>query len=229
MNKPNQYYFKTDNFIPNDIVEKVYKSVFRKRVNFLGFAVIDFGKDFSSVSLRREMVALKKKLSLLTLKEFNKKLNYQWLGRFNQQETTKFHRDNAAEQSFLMLGYEPTEIDSKLYLADYSKYARDKNLNRMDYYETINPVYHNQSEIFADYVTEVTPFKKNNYKIVLVNNSELFTGETQGVLHKAEIVKKNKEEDRVINSNMLFLADPDAKDMNKATQEEFINTTKVSH
>jgi hypothetical protein len=38
--------------------------------------------------------------------------------RFDQQVNT-FHVDNAADQSFLMLGYEPSEIESELHIADY--------------------------------------------------------------------------------------------------------------
>ena len=65
------------------------------------------------------MVNIKYKLDELARREFDKKLAYQWLTRFDQQENTKFHQDNAGNQSFLMLGYEPTVIESDLYMGDY--------------------------------------------------------------------------------------------------------------
>jgi hypothetical protein len=38
--------------------------------------------------------------------------------------------DNAADQSFLMLGYEPSEIESELHIADYYKYAMKQGRNK---------------------------------------------------------------------------------------------------
>jgi hypothetical protein len=50
-----------------------------------------------------------------------KKLSYHWLVRFDQQVNTPFHVDNAADQSFLMLGYEPSEIESELHIYKYMR------------------------------------------------------------------------------------------------------------
>jgi hypothetical protein len=44
-----------------------------------------------------------------------------------------FHVDNAADQSFLMLGYEPSEIESELHIADYYKYANESSTATKDY------------------------------------------------------------------------------------------------
>jgi hypothetical protein len=55
------------------------------------------------------------------------KLSYHWLVRFDQQVNTPFV-DNAADQSFLMLGYEPSE--SELHIADYYKYANEAALQQ---------------------------------------------------------------------------------------------------
>jgi predicted nucleotide-binding protein (sugar kinase/HSP70/actin superfamily) len=40
------------------------------------------------------------------------------------------HVDNAADQSFLMLGYEPSEIESELHIADYYKYANESTATK---------------------------------------------------------------------------------------------------
>jgi hypothetical protein len=74
------------------------------------------------------MVDLKNELSFIV--KYDKKLSYHWLVRFDQQVNTPFHVDNAADQSFLMLGYEPSEIESELHIADYYKYANESNCNK---------------------------------------------------------------------------------------------------
>ena len=47
------------------------------------------------------------------------------LGRFDQQETTKFHLDGAPDESLLVLGYEPSNVRSRPCLADYSRCVLD--------------------------------------------------------------------------------------------------------
>lgn len=99
--------------------EFIYKKVFRTDFSEPGFVFVDLGLSYSSEKLRESMVKLKRELSDIHTKKSGQKLLYQWMGRFDQQVTTKFHLDNAADQSFLMLGYEPSLIKSKLFFADY--------------------------------------------------------------------------------------------------------------
>jgi hypothetical protein len=68
------------------------------------------------------MVDLKNELSKFTAVKYDKKLSYHLACAF-----WPFHVDNAADQSFLMLGYEPSEIESELHIADYYKYANESN------------------------------------------------------------------------------------------------------
>src|SRR6478752_9464648 len=105
-----EYLFDTDINTTASLVESIYSKVFRTSFSEPGFVVIDFGRACSSGHLRTGMVYLKDQLSKKHVANIGKKLLYQWMGRFDQQETTKFHLDNAADQSFLMLGYEPTVI-----------------------------------------------------------------------------------------------------------------------
>jgi hypothetical protein len=67
------------------------------------------------------MVDLKNELSKFTVVKYDKKLSYHCT--FWPASQYPFHVDNAADQSFLMLGYEPSEIESELHIADYYKYA----------------------------------------------------------------------------------------------------------
>jgi len=75
----------------------------------------------------------------------------------------------------------------------------------------------------------VENFDKEAYKIVLMNNSDLTSSKTLGVLHKAEILKKDLEKSRVINSIMLFLKPIDAPNYKtKAEEIEFLETSEIS-
>jgi hypothetical protein len=98
---------------PLDLLQDfTYPKVFRRDFTQPGFAVLDFGRHYSAEKLRGTIVALKNALQTRCFEETGHSLHYQWLGTFDQQKTTKFHRDNAPAQSFLMLGYEPTKVKS---------------------------------------------------------------------------------------------------------------------
>lgn len=207
----------------------IYKKVFRTDLTEPGFIVIDLGFTLGSQELRKYMVLLKNELSELHIDRFKQKLMYQWMGRFDQQETTKFHLDNAADQSFLMLGYEPTKIKSKLYFADYIQLAASMKISGEEYFEKYNPMFTNNESLLTPFITEVEGFREDTFKIVLVNNSNTRTNETKGVFHKAEIIQKNLSEDRVINSTMIYAANvDDHESYSSSQQEEFIITNKIS-
>jgi len=211
------------------LMSTVFKRVFRTDFNEPGFAVIDFGTASSSTELRKRMVDLKSTLDQQCQTEFKKKLNYQWLGRFDQQESTKYHLDNSTDQSFLMLGYEPSKIKSKLFLADYSAFSAKRKIKHSTFFEKYNPIYQDNIDLLKDYITHVTPFNEKSYKIVLINNSKTTgSNNTLGVLHMAEVPKPNLKENRVINSIMLNMVDlQDGLDQ-KHEAQNFIETNLIS-
>jgi hypothetical protein len=225
----NRYYI-----IPSDFkttVSLVYSQVFRSDFNNPGFSLIDFGKKFNSNSLREYMVELKSELSEILKKKSNKKLNYLSMGRFNQQTTTKHHLDGAPDESFLMLGYEPTVVKSKLFLSDYAKLAYDLCITPRTYLDEHNPMFKEGEEMLLKYTTEVDGFNNEHFQIVLINNSSLNFNEQNllGVLHKAIIINPQPDKDRIINSTMIFsvhLDEIEEFDQNK--QEAFINTDLIS-
>lgn len=223
------YHLKVENHLQNEDIEHIFSNVFREKFDKPGFAVITFEDTMASKSLRNQMVYLKKALSEKCEKVFGYELDYYWLGRFNQQTTTKYHRDNAPENSFLMLGYEPSLIESKLYLADYSKLVQDKKIPANEYYELHNPIFTEGETLLQPYINEVEKFDRNAYKIVLINNSDLSNNKTFGVLHKAEIINKDLSKDRVINSMMLYLKADEAPNKKTIyTETEFIETDLIS-
>ena len=68
------------------------------------------------------------------------------MARFDQQETTKFHLDGAPEQSMLMLGYEPSRVVSRLFLADYTRAASDLGITPQLFLTEFNPMYRAEIE-----------------------------------------------------------------------------------
>ena len=211
MHPKTTYHLQAANDSVGILLPQIYPKVFRKDFTQPGFAVLDFGRDYTAAQLRSTMVALKNGLHARLLQETGYALHYQWLGRFDQQETSRFHRDNAAAQSFLMLGYEPTTVKSRLFLADYLRYARAHNISEADYFAHHNPMYVAGEQALAPYITEVEDFDESSYRIVLINNSNSTSEDgTIGLLHKAEMVTPDPRATRIVNSMMLASAAPDA-------------------
>lgn len=215
--------------IDADIIDKVYVNVFRRDYEHSGFAVLSFKDDMGSELLRRNMIALKRGLSERCEHDFGEELDYSWLTRFDQQTTTKYHRDNAPEDSFLLLGYEPTNIESRLLFADYHQFISDNNIPVDEYYERHNPMFKDGEDELTPYITEVEDFNKSTYKIVIINNSDLNSEKTFGVLHKAEMITKDLSQARVVNSMMLYLKPADTP-LSKTRKDEmqFIATDEIN-
>ncbi|AUC23057.1 hypothetical protein BTO15_13565 [Polaribacter sejongensis] len=211
------------------IAEHCIENVFRTNTNSPGFVYLDFGENRTSSELRAIMVALKNELSVFTLRRFNKELSYHWLVRFDQQVSTPFHLDNAEDQSFLMLGYEPSAIESELYIADYYKYANDHKEASEEYLKNFTPVFKEDEAILTPYITKLASFDKHTYKIVLINNSNPKQGrETLGVFHKAKIVKPDLNKSRTVNSMIFNMLSKDNNIEDQKKEHAFLNTDIIS-
>ena len=158
-------------------------------------------------------------------------MNYLSMGRFNQQTTTKHHLDGAPDESFLMLGYEPSEVESRLYLSDYTKLSHDLNIAPKTYLDAHNPMFKEGEEMLSGYITEVEGFDNKHFQIVLINNSSLpFDGSnTLGVLHKAVVSNPQPDKDRIINSTMIYATSLEEEEpIHPSRQEEFLRTYMIS-
>ncbi len=227
MSNQSIYFIKVFGDSINHTIDFVYQNVFRTNFDFPGFIVLDFGIRINSHQLREFMIELKNELSNHLIKEKQQKLNYHWMGRFDQQESTKFHRDNAANQSFLMLGYEPSKIKSRLFLADYIQFINSTNITEYEYFDKYNPIFTNGEKYIKPYITEIENFDETTYKIVLINNSSM--GETLGLLHNVIIINKNLNFERIINSTMFYSAPlNEIESFSLEEQLDFINTKKIS-
>lgn len=85
---------------PCDIADFVYHSVFRTEFTQPGFALMNLGPDYGSESQRRLMIDLKNEFDRLERRHRGQNLVYQSLTRFDQQVTTKPHRDGDPSTKF---------------------------------------------------------------------------------------------------------------------------------
>jgi len=151
---------------------EIFEKVWRTDQSQPGYFVVDMGS-VDSFALRREMVKIKEEFSKIV------PFQYSWLMRFDQQVTTKFHRDGGPPENILMLGYEPSEVKSNLYIGDYLEFSSAK-------------------EMPVDKIQQVPPFQDGHSYIVILNNSH-----AMGVWHKGEIPNPDASKSRVINSMQL--------------------------
>ena len=210
-------------------IGSIFDRVWRTDLAAPGFCVIDLGP-VGSRELRSAMVELHARLGDLLERRTGERFAARTAGRFDQQETTKFHLDGAPELSMLVLGYEPTGVTSRLFLADYSRAAYDLGRTPREFLAEFNPMFRSGEDRLAGYVTEVPEALSGHARIVLVNNSSrpYTPGGTDslGVLHKAEVPRPTEAEQRVVNS--MLLAVDEADRVAPEQLREFVETDRLS-
>ena len=213
--------------------ESIFDAVWRTDFSVPGFCLLDLGRDVDSHDLRSLMIGLKERLSEVAIHRIGEPFASRSMGRFDQQETTKYHLDGAPERSLLMLGYEPSKVRSRLSLADYTCCAFDLGIEPRRFLDEFNPMYRKGEEVLARYVTELPRPAEGHSRILLINNSSLpYTPERAnplGVLHKAEILGPDETERRIVNSIMLVAADePGTEEIGGEQQRAFVTTEAIS-
>jgi hypothetical protein len=215
-----------------DVAQIVYDLVCRKDFGSPGFALLDLGADCDSMTLRACMLELKDSLSDLHQRQLGEHIVAVWLGRFNQQVTTKFHLDGGPEASMLMLGYEPSAVESQVRLADYSRTAARYRLTPREFLDAHNPMFPAGEELLRPDITDVTRANSNHFQILLVNNScqSLSEGAPgwQGVLHQAIMIVPRPGERRIVNSMLLTVGDPAADALTEAARRDYLTTDQVN-
>jgi hypothetical protein len=210
--------------------EKILGLVWRFDFTAPGFCLLDLGQALDSHALRSRMLALEEQLSEISLRMTGKRFAYRSVGRFDQQETTKFHLDGAPAESMLLLGYEPSRVRSRLFLADYSRCSFDLGIEPQQFLQSHNPMYKTGESLLERYVTELPQADERHARLLLLNNSFLPFVEARtnslGVLHKAEIVNPSESERRVVNSVLLALGDTEA--IGRERQDDFVKTEVIS-
>lgn len=178
---------------PASVAAEVFARVWRTTLDQPGFAVPRFARAVTSRELRRAMLAL--------ADAFPVKFAVERLGRFDQQVSSKFHRDGAPPASLLLLGYEPTTGRSRLFVADSSRAATEAGFPLPEFVAKFNPMFPAGEAKYLPFVTELE-LPHGEAFVVAINNSLLPIGDGNplGLLHKALIEVPDPGARRVINS-----------------------------
>jgi len=211
-------------------VGDVFAQVFRTDFDAPGFAVLGFSQPIIPQELRRAMIALKRSLSAKLNDLSGRHLNYLSMGRFDQQNTTKFHLDGAPDESILMLGYEPSHVRSRLFMADYSKCAHGMGMSPRQFLDSHNPMFAAGAMLLEPYISPVECFDSARAQIVIINNSSHALDGTglQGVMHQAIIDSPDPAQKRVVNSTMLEVSIDTRELKTAAEQDAFITNEAIS-
>lgn len=190
-----------------ELTDWVYRTVCRQTLDRPGFCVLTLPATETSLRMRDRMVALTRVLSGRHLRETGEELIYQSATRFDQQGTTKLHRDGGPENCFLMLGYEPSTVESEVAVADFSACAGDQGLSEQELLDRHNPMFYEGEERLRPYTIRLDSFRPEGAQIVCVNNSLRSTTDRpwswKGMLHTAQILRPDPLQSRVINSTLI--------------------------
>ncbi len=199
----------------------IFRRVWRTALDEPGFAVVRFAGPVDSHTLRRAMLRL--------VEAFPMRFVPERLGRFDQQVTSRFHRDGAPPASLLVLGYEASAVRCRVFVADAHRAARDAGLGVTEFLGRFNPMLPPGEAALRAYTTELAVPDGEPYLVVL-NNSlfEVGGGRPLGVLHKAEVPEPDPAAARVINSAGLMLAgDPAGTPLPADAVEPFLTRTDL--
>jgi len=210
--------------------DDVFSQVMRVGFDVPGFALLSFQQPVPPKSIRRAMVELRRRLSSMLLQSRGCSLNYLSMGRFDQQNTTKFHLDGSPDEAILMLGYEPSRVRSRLFMADYSKCAHAMGLTPREFLDHHNPMFAAGAKMLEPYITQIECFNPAFAQIVVINNSSRAMDGVglQGVMHQAIIDTPDSALQRVVNSTMMSVASGEIEPRSTAEQDVFIESDEIS-
>ena len=178
----------------------VFDAVWRTATDRPGFALLTFDDEPTSTELRSRMLTV---ATAFTLCQRPRHFWPERLGRFDQQVTTKFHRDGAPAESLLTLGYEASTVRSRFFVADACRAAEAAGRPVADFLRDHNPMQPDGVRRLEPYTTELD-LPANRAYVVVLNNSLIPADANPphllGVLHKGEIPTPDPSARRVINS-----------------------------
>lgn len=179
-------------------MDQLFQRVWRADSLLPGFAVLDLGV-IDSRSLRAKMIEIKSAFSQWV------PFGYSWLMRFDQQSTSKFHKDGGPPENMLILGYEPSNLKAKIQIGDWKEYGFGK-------------------EMPADKIHTLEGFPDGHSVILILNNSHEW-----GVWHRAEILTPDPTQPRIINSMQLVTGVPESETLDPTQEHEWLTTEGFYH
>lgn len=206
----------------------LFRRVWRTTLHEPGWAVLAPAEPVNSFALRREMVRVLDALSAEAVRAGLPPLVVERLGRFDQQVSTRFHRDGAAPASLLLLGYEPSRVASRFFVADAARAAEAVGMGVNAFLAANNPLTPAGEAALAGVITEVC-WPADRGALVIVNNSLFPDDEPRrplGLLHKGLIERPDPSAARVINSIGAMPADePGRRPLPASEVEAFVSRT----
>lgn len=217
-------------FNPPELAHQIHTRVCRTDFTQPGFCLLNLGTSLNSTQFRQLMVDITRQMAAIQQSNTGKTLVYVSAGRFDQQTTTRPHLDGGPDESLLMLGYEPSQVQAEVEISDYARCANDLQMTPKEFMARHNPMFHAGFEMLRPYACQLHEFDPSAWQIVVVNNSSSpMDGRSwQGALHTATILSPDDSQRRVINSTMIARAEPGTPDvLSAAALDEFIHTSLV--
>jgi len=176
------------------LASQVAGRVIRSDLAAPGFAAIDLGTDLSPDEFAVLLQQLAAALDVLYRRRTGRSFTVVHQGKFDQQRSTMPHRDGGPDRSILLLGYEPTAVESQFFLIDYTRCAGEQELHPREYLRQYNPMNDARPDPCLERQTHrIEPFPAGHYRVLLINNSNLASTEPHegmlGVLHHAIITR----------------------------------------
>src|SRR5947208_4943690 len=110
------------------VAAHIAPDVFRTDLSRPGWALLDLGNTGAPRDFRALLVRLGEALADEYRRVHGEELRFVSVSRFDQQSPTRPHRDGGPDASVLVLGYEPTEVPSRVSLMDYTRAAFERGL-----------------------------------------------------------------------------------------------------
>ncbi|HEX5000019.1 MAG TPA: hypothetical protein VFY29_17490 [Terriglobia bacterium] len=212
------------------LASTVYSRVCRVELSAPGFCLVKIEASVSSQEFRRLMVDLKIAMSAVHEKSTGNMLICLSGLRADQQNSTRLHLYGGPDESLLILGYEPSEVDSSIAVADYASSAADLGMSPKAYMEQHNPIFQSEEELLRPYISGVPCFSPGAFQILVVNNSSAPFDHVawQGALHQATIPFPDEAKRRIIDSMLIASAPPGSDDVVSPDEmREFMSTSSV--
>ncbi|MGN6546809.1 MAG: hypothetical protein ACTHK7_17265 [Aureliella sp.] len=230
--KADQICIKAGNRDVPSLAATLYERTCRTNFDAPGFCLLNLGRGIDSQRFRETMVALKHAMAAIHQAQTANTLIYLSAARFDQQISTRAHLDGGPEECFLMLGYEPSPVESEVAIIDYAHCAWDLGLTPQQFWVKHNPMFQTNLELLEPYATRILCFQPNEFQILCINNSSApYSPEHpawQGTLHLATILTPDESQRRVIDSTMIAPAPAGAHDaISDAELKTFLTSTAV--
>src|SRR5262245_34855367 len=125
----------------DELAGSLAPAIFRTTLEQPGFAHLDLGSGGSPVPFRALLIGLGQALARHYQARHGEALRFVSISRFDQQAQTRPHRDGGPDASILLLGYEPTEVTSRVKLMDYTRAAVDRGMMPAEFLDCCNPAF----------------------------------------------------------------------------------------